>query len=359
MSNISFDNLGWLNLLWVALGVAGVGCFGIWRRRVALRRFAAVSLLPRLTPATGWVRPVTRLALIATALTGLVAALIGPRWGEETELLLRRNIDVMILLDVSRSMLARDIAPNRLERAKLAIRDDLLPALGGDRVGLMAFAGLPSLACPLTSDYGFFRLALDDVSTNSAPRGGTLIGDAIRKAGEMLAADQLDTHKLIVLITDGEDQESYPVEAAASVWKDQQIPIIALALGDPEQGARIPLPAKPGEKVGQSYLEYQGEVVHSKANFAALEQVARASEQGVFIAVGTSNFDLGDIYRRVVSAVRAGEEQEQRHVRQPSRYHPFAIAALLLVLLDSCLRDGPRRPAQTLLTRATPREAAA
>lgn len=359
MANVSFDSLSWLNLLWVVLGVVGVGLLGLWRRQVALRRFAATTLLPRLTPATGWLRPVTRLALVAAALTGVVAALIGPRWGEETELLLRRNIDVMILLDVSRSMLARDIAPNRLERAKLAIRDDLLPALGGDRVGLVAFAGVPSLACPLTSDYGFFRLALDDVSTNSAPRGGTLIGDAIRKAGELLAADQLDTHKLIVLITDGEDQESYPVEAAASVWKDHQVPIVALALGDPEQGARIPLPTKPGEKSGQTYLEYQGEVVHSKANFAALKQVARASDQGVFIAVGTSNFDLGDIYRRVVAAVRSGEEQEQRHVRQPSRYHPFAIAALLLVLLDSCLRDGPRRTSQALLKRVTPQEEAA
>lgn len=359
MSNLTFDNLRWLNLLWVVLGVAAVGVYGLWRRRRALLSFADAHLLGRLTPSGTWVRAAVRLGLIVTALIALVAAAIGPRWGEEEQLLLRRNIDVVVLLDVSRSMLARDIAPNRLERAKLAIRDDLLPALGGDRIGLMAFAGVASLVCPLTSDYGFFRLALDDVSTQSAGRGGTLIGDAVRKAGALFAEDRLDSHKIIILITDGGDQDSYPVEAAASVWNDQQIPIIALALGDPEQGARIPVPAKAGEKQSETFLEYGGEIVRSRADFATLEQMARASDPGVFVGVGTSNFDLGNIYRRVATAVRAGEEREQRHVRQPARFHAFAVAALVLVLLDSCLRDGPRRQPSAAAGRANPREEAA
>jgi Ca-activated chloride channel family protein len=355
MSSLTFDNLPWLNLLWAVLAVASVGLYGIWQRRRALRRFAALPLLPRLVPGVGWTRPLVRLGLIAGSLVALVAGLIGPRWGEETQMLPRRNIDVMILLDVSRSMLARDIAPNRLERAKLAIRDDLLPALGGDRIALLAFAGVPSLVCPLTSDYGFFRLALADVSIHSAPRGGTLIGDAIRKAGTLFEEDGLDTHRLIILITDGEDQDSYPVEAAAAIWKDQQVPVIALALGDSEQGARIPVPEESGEK----FLEYGGQVVRSKADFSALEQVARASDQGRFVAVGTSNFDLGDIYRRVATGMRLSEEREQRRVRQPPRYHIFAVAALALVLFDSCLRDGPRRTALTGGMGGKPREEAA
>lgn len=359
MSNLTFDNLQWLNLLWVVLGVAAVGVYGLWRRRRALHTFADMHLLGRLTPAGSWARVVVRLGLIVASLIVLVAAMIGPRWGEETQLLLRRNIDVMVLLDVSRSMLARDIAPSRLERAKLAIRDDLLPALGGDRIGLMAFAGVPSLVCPLTSDYGFFRLALDDVSTQSAGRGGTMIGDAVRKAGMLFEEDRLDSHKVIVLITDGGDQDSYPVEAAGNVWKDLQIPIIALALGDPEQGARIPVAAKPGDKQAETYLEYGGEVVRSRADFAVLEQMAKVSDRGVFVGVGTSNFDLGNIYRRVASAVRAGEEHEQRHVRQPPRYHAFAVAALLLVLLDSCLRDGERWPARMVAASGRRREEAA
>jgi Ca-activated chloride channel family protein len=341
MSTVTFDNLNWLHLLWAALGVALIGVYGVWRRQLALRRFAAVALLPRLTAGVSWTRALVRLALIVTGLMALVAALIGPRWGEQTQTLLRRNVDVMILLDVSRSMLARDIAPSRLERAKLAIRDDLLPSLGGDRVGLLAFAGTATLVCPLTSDYGFFRLALDDVNTHSTPRGGTLIGDAIRRAGGLFAEDKVESHRVILLITDGEDHESFPVEAAASVWKDAEIPLIALALGDPEQGARVP----EGEAAGDKYLEHQGEVVRSRADFSTLDQVAHASPQGVFVAVGTSNFDLGDIYSRVVKSIRVAEDREQRQVRQPLQAHPFVVLALLLVLVDSFLRDGRQRAA--------------
>ena len=350
MSDLTFDNLRWLNLLWVVLGAAGIGVYGVWRRRRALRIFADAQLLPRLTPPTGWLRPLARLTLVVLALAALVGGLIGPRWGEQTQTLLRRNVDVMVLLDVSRSMLARDIAPSRLERAKLAIRDDLLPALGGDRIGLITFAGVASRACPLTTDYGFFRLALDDVTTQSSPRGGTLIGDALRKAGERFAEDKLDSHKLIILITDGEDHESFPVEAAAGVWKDQQAPIIALALGDPQRGARIPVSGDRGEQ----YLTYGGEEVWSKADFAMLEKVAGASPQGLFVPAGTSNFDLGAIYSRVVRAMRLTEQAEAQRVQQPSHGHALAVLALLLVLVDSCLPDVPRRDrmARTAATRA-------
>jgi Ca-activated chloride channel family protein len=353
MTGLSFDDLRWLHLLWVVLAVGLVGLYGVARRRTALRRFAAAALLPRQTPPTGLARPLLRLWLVVVALAALVAALIGPRWGEQAQTLLRRNIDVLVLLDVSRSMLARDIAPNRLERAKLAIRDDLLPALGGDRIGLIAFAGVPTLVCPLTSDYGFFRLALDDVSPLSAPRGGTNIGDAIRKA-EAQFEHGLETHKIVILITDGEDHESYPLEAASNLWRDQQVPIVALALGDPEQGARIPVRNEQGE----SFLEYGGQIVRSRAAFSTLEQVARVSNQGVFVAVGTSNFDLGDIYRRVAAGVRAEEEQSQRRVRQPAQMHPFALAALLLVLMDSLLREGPAGVAVRAVRRAAQEEAA-
>jgi Ca-activated chloride channel family protein len=347
VSNLQFDSLRWLQLLWVVLAVAGVGVYGIWRRRRALRRFATAALLPHLAPPLGWARPLVRLLLIVLSLLCLVAAIIGPRWGEQEQKVARRNIDVMVLLDVSRSMLARDIAPSRLERAKLSIRDDLLPALGGDHVGLLPFAGVATLACPLTNDYGFFRLALNDVSTKSAPRGGTLIGDAIRKAAEGFP-EKLGSHRVILLITDGEDHESFPVEAAAAAWKDQGIPIVAVALGDEREGARIPVESERGE----TYLEHGGQVVWSKANFDELRQIAQAGGSSIFAAagrqnfipVGTRNFDLGEIYRDVIlPAIESQEQIEEQRVPLPSRYHPFAVAALLLLLAEALLRDGPAR----------------
>ena len=355
MRNVVFDDLRWLHLLWVVLLVGVAGVWGIWQRRRSLRVFADAGLLGRLTCPTSWIRGLSRLALILLTLVLLTAAIIHPRWGEREQTVMRRGIDVMVLLDVSRSMLARDIAPNRLERAKLSIRDDLLPALGGDRIGLITFAGAATLKCPLTHDYGFFRLALDDVSTNSSPRGGTLIGDAIRKAEECFQ-DSLDTHKVVLLITDGEDHESFPVEAAAALWKDMKVPVVAIALGDEREGARIPVKT-PG---GEEYLRYKGKVVWSRANFDDLRAIAAVSDLDAFVPVGTKNFDLGQIYRdRIVPAIQYEEQLETEKVPLPSQYHPFAVAALVVLLWESLLRDG-QRPADTLsLSQPDDREAAA
>jgi Ca-activated chloride channel family protein len=342
MNEIEFGQLGWLNLLWVVPAAVALGLYAIWQRRRALQRFAAARVLPRIAPPLGLTRPLVRLGLVALTLMLLVAAIIDPRWGVREQTVVRRGIDIMILLDVSRSMLARDISPSRLERAKIAIADDLLPRLGGDRVGLIAFAGVATLKCPLTNDYGFFRLALGEVSPESVPRGGSLIGDAIRMAAECFRTTKgPETHKVVLLITDGEDQESFPVEAATKLWDEQKVGVVAIALGDDREGARIPI-RSPG---GEGYAEYKGETVWTKADFAILRQVAAVSDSSgrTFIPVGTRNFDLGEIYRSViVPTVRGREQLETERVPLPSQYHLFAVAALACLLLDSFLRDTPR-----------------
>lgn len=354
MNELEFDDLRWLNLLWAVLAVAAAGLYGAWRRQQALRAFASVDLLPRIAAPAGWGRAFARIALVAGALTSITAALIGPRWGEREERIVRRGIDVLVLLDVSRSMLARDIAPNRLERAKLSIVDDLLPALGGDRIGLITFAGVAGLKCPLTSDYGFFRLAMDDVSTASSPRGGTLIGDAIRKAADAFD-DALQSHKIVLLITDGEDQESFPVEAARALWEDHEIPIVAVALGDEREGARIPVQTERGEE----YVTYKDEIVRSRANFDQLRQIAAASPLNKFVPAGTRDFDLGEIYRKViVPDVQLREQEETLRVPRPARQHLFAGAALALLFVESLVREGPRRGTAAAWLAPRQREAA-
>src|SRR5262249_42027197 len=149
--NLEFDHLRWLLYLVAAVIACGViGFYGLWQRRRAVRRFASPGVIGRLAPRQTWTGSLARLTLVVLSLGGIGAALLGPCWGERQQQVFRRGIDVMVVLDVSRSMLARDIAPNRLERAKTSIRDDLLPMLGGDRVGLIAFAGVPAIKCPLT-----------------------------------------------------------------------------------------------------------------------------------------------------------------------------------------------------------------
>jgi Ca-activated chloride channel family protein len=344
VSQFVFEDLRWLNLFWVVLAIAALGVYGVRQRRAGLVRFADVRLLPHLGPRVSWARALLRLACVATCLVLIVIAVLGPRWGESEAAVTRRGIDAMILLDVSRSMLARDLVPNRLERAKIALREDLLPALGGDRVGLIAFAGVPSLACPLTSDYGFFRLALEDVGPRSVARGGTAIGDALRKAADGLD-DKLDSYKLVILITDGEDHESYPVAAARALWAERRIPVVAIGLGDPSEGARVPVSGPEGE----TYLQHEGKTVWSRADFEQLRQIAAASTLNLFVPVGTKNFDLGEIYREsIVPFVEHRQHEEQTRIPLPSRYHGFAVAALGLLLVESFLREGRRRPARRL-----------
>lgn len=356
MNSVQWEFPQWLWLLWAVPGLIALGVYGLVQRRRGLRLLADARLLPAIAPRQSWMRDTARTALVGAALTLLVIALLGPRWGETTEKIFRRNIDVMVLLDVSRSMLARDIAPNRLERAKISIVDDLIPALAGDRVGVIAFAGMPRLVCPLTDDYGYLRLALDDVDTRSSPRGGTLIGDAIREAVKSFPR-QLDTQRVILLITDGEDQKSFPLEAAKAAWEDGQIPVVAVALGDEQEGARIPIPSESGTR----YLEYEGQTVWSRANFDVLRQVAAVSDLNAFVPVGTRNFDLGEIYRtRIVPGLRHRDQVQESVIQAPAQFHWFAGAALVLLFIHSFLREGGRPPTSVAAAalRSTAKEAA-
>lgn len=358
MPNVEFENLAYLNLAWVALGVATIAIIGVVLRRRGVRAFVSAGLLPRLTREQGWIAAGARVVLLTVALLLLVVAVMNPRWGETEREVVTRGIDVMVLLDVSKSMLARDVPPSRLEAARISLRDDLLPALGGDRVGLITFAGLATLKCPLTSDYGFVRLVLDDISTESVPRGGTRIGEAIRKAIESFD-DKLDTYRMILLITDGEDQDTFPIDAARDAWEQKQIPVIAVALGDEREGARIPVQTAQGER----YMEHDGQIVWSKANFDQLRQIAAVSGLGdtvsTFVPVGSRVFDLGAIYRRIVPGLRAVEQTERQKVERPSHYHWFALGALVLVLLDSFLRDAPAARLANGASVAAPRSKAA
>lgn len=349
---MDFDANNWFHLLWGAALAGALVLYSAWQRRRGLRTFADAHLLPRLAPRISVIRVFCKAMLLSGCLAALAFALAGPRWGEREQQVFRRGIDVMVVLDVSKSMLARDLAPNRLERAKLSLRDDLLPELGGDRIGLITFAGVPVLKCPLTNDYGFFRLVLDEVNTDSVPRGGSLIGDALRAAGDAFR-DKLDTHRIILLITDGEDHESYPIEAARELWEKKKIPVIAVALGDEREGARIPVRADGGER----YLEHQGQTVVSRADFTTLRRVVEASDPSGrgFLAVGTRNFDLGQVYRsRIAPFFTHKERLESEKVERPSQAHWFALAAMILLILDSILQDTVANPAAQMRETAFP-----
>jgi Ca-activated chloride channel family protein len=262
--------------------------------------------------------------------------LAGPHFGEYYEKIARRGVDCFICLDVSRSMLAEDVKPNRLERAKADIRD-LLAKLGGDRVGLIVFAGKPVVRVPLTNDDGFFRQSLDEVDVKSAPRGGTLIGDALRKAMESMPK-RADSDQAIVLITDGEDQESMPYEAAKNA-AEQGIKIFTVGLGDAAEGARIPVVDSAGKKL---YVKDEQGEHWSKVDQELLKKIALDSG-GAYIPAGTRAYDLGEVFEEHFSGLARGEETEkQLQKRNKEQYQLFLAFAIVLLAVERAIPRCPK-----------------
>jgi Ca-activated chloride channel family protein len=193
-----------LHLLWVVPLLAGIYIYAWHKRKAGLKLFIEAGLLDRIPVSVSYAKRFWKSVLVCLAAVFLIIGMARPAWNPKPETVERKGRDVVFLLDVSKSMLAEDLLPNRLERAKLAI-SDCIERLEGDRIALVVFAGTAAVKCPLTLDYGFFRMMLKDISTDSIVRGGTLIGDALRKVMTDVFDDQIKEYKDIILITDGEE----------------------------------------------------------------------------------------------------------------------------------------------------------
>src|SRR5436190_7123188 len=183
-----------------------------WRKRQQLAtQFIQARLLPALTVGISTARVKIRLASLVLAIIFIILALARPQWGFDWEPAKQRGLDIIMAIDTSKSMLAEDIAPNRLVRAKLAALD-LMQQARSDRLGLIAFAGSAFLQCPLTIDDAVFRQSVEALDVNIIPQGGTALAEAIEKA--LAAFNETDSYKALVLLTDGEDHDSGAIEAA-------------------------------------------------------------------------------------------------------------------------------------------------
>lgn len=230
--------------------------------------------------------------------------------------------------------MAEDLAPNRLERAKYAI-GDMVSRLEGDRVGLVVFAGTAALKCPLTLDYGFFNLMLEDVDINSIARGGTMIGDAVRKVLDEGFDDQEKKYKDLILITDGEDHDSFPVEAAEEAGR-RGVRLIAIGLGDENQGKRIPVTNEFGQK---SFLTYEGQEVWSKLDAGTLRKMANATPGGRYLNVATGTIDLGDVYSKLIAGEEKREIESLTIKLYEEKYQIFLFVALFMLLAEMVVSE--------------------
>ncbi|MHC4404982.1 MAG: vWA domain-containing protein [Planctomycetota bacterium] len=327
MSLDKWGNPSVLYGLWILPLVAGLLVYAYRKRRRAARQFADPAMVERLMPAFESPRPWVKGGLVLIGLALLITAGARPRFGVYFEKVSRRGVDLFVLLDVSRSMTAQDVAPSRLERAKSDIRD-LLGRLVGDRVGLIAFAGKPVVKVPLTTDHGFFRMVLDGIDTTSAPRGGTLIGDAIRKCLEAMP-ESYDRDQVAVLITDGEDQDSFPKEAAEQAAR-RKMKVFTVGLGDAEQGASVVVPGRPSRPH------------QSRLNERLLQEIALTTG-GAYIPAGTRAYDLGEVYEDHLAGLTRGEIEEEKRKRYRERFQLFVCFGVALLLVEMVI-PGYRRP---------------
>ncbi len=311
--------------LWLALAL-----FARSRRRRAAQSFVAAAMLPRIIPAESnggfWAKTILTGAAFAFALM----ALAQPRFGFTLEEVKSRGSDIYIMIDVSRSMLADDVPPSRLERAKADV-NGLVNRLRGERVGLIAFAGVAMVKCPLTTDYNFFRMALSDLSPNSVPKGGTAIGDAISKALDVLPKEN-EREQAILLITDGDDQNSSPLEAAAAA-AERSVTIFTVGLGDTAQGARIPMSDAPNH----AFMAYKGEQVWSKMDEKLLEEIALKTH-GTYVPARTRAYDLGELYASHLAKMRGGEGATEKRKRPLEQFQWFLAASVLCLIADLLIR---------------------
>lgn len=316
-------------MLWALPVLWALTVWGSARRRQAMERFATLNLFDTLIPSVSVVRRRIKTALTLTAAGALVIAMAGLRWGTQYEDVPSQGIDIMFVLDVSNSMLAEDVVPNRLQRAKLDIKE-MLDTLQGDRVGLVTFAGTSTLTCPLTLNYGSFCMALETVSPRSAPRGGTNIGDAVRHAADSFP-DKVVGHSAIVVISDGgETDESYADEASRRSFEEKGIRVFTVGLGDGSQGARIPI-SHDGQR---AYMKYQGKEVWTKLEPALLQSMAAVTNAAYF-----SNPDFRIVYDKIRSLVVPREFGTSRREMRNARFHWFAGLALVLLTVETLMTD--------------------
>jgi len=332
---MQFAKIHMLVWLW---GLIGFSFFLLWtykHRTKMLVKFAQDSLLKDIIACFDIKRVRTKNIVLLMVIFFGILALIRPQWGFQWQEVKRQGIDILVVIDTSKSMLTQDVKPNRLARTKFAVQD-LLKKLRGDRIGLIAFAGEPFLICPLTVDYGGFQINLNALDVETVPRGGTNIGKAIREA--IKDYDETSSkHKAIIVITDGDDLEGDPI-AAAQEAKKKGIKIYSVGIGSAE-GELIRMRNPQGELI---FLKDQsGNFVKSRLNEKLLREISLITG-GVYVKASGSQFGLDLIYDRELSKFQKREIEAKMEKKYFERFQiPLGIAALLLII-ETCLTTRKR-----------------
>jgi len=322
---MKFASPEFLKWLWLLLPLIAMVVFMHRQRTARLSELISARVWKTVISAYNPKRSRWRTALRLWALLGIGLALSRPQWGFHTEEVQQRGLEIIVVLDTSKSMLAADIKPNRLQQAQWAVRD-FVRHLKGDRIGLIAFAGSSFLQCPVTIDYAAFTMMLNDLYGGIIPRGGTAIGQALKTAMESFD-EKSEADRVIILITDGEDHEGDPLRVAKKLT-EKNIRLYSIGVGTPE-GELIPA----GN--GEGYLkDEQGRVVKSTINETLLEQLA-SETGGFYVRSAPGDFGLDRIYKLGISNLQRDEQETRLAKVYEERFGWFSAAALLLLLAEA------------------------
>jgi Ca-activated chloride channel homolog len=340
--------------LWLLAGLAACA-FLFWRyrqfeiqQRKTLVRFASMRLLDKLTASVSPARRKAKQVLFVLGVFCLFVALARPQAGYEWQETHRKGLELLFAVDTSKSMLAQDVKPDRLTRAKLAVHD-LVDKLDGDAVGLLAFAGNAFLQCPVTLDYDAFRESLDALDTKVIPRGGTDIAAAIREA-EAVFKTRTAAEKILVLISDGEDLGGESI-AAAKEAANNGVKIFAVGIGS-TTGELVPIPSENG---GTDFVrDTSGQLVKSHLDEATLKQIVEATG-GLYQPLGQQGEGLNEIYKQGLASFTR-HDLSSRQAKVPlEQFHWALLAALGCFMAEMLI--GTRRRVREAKTAPAPLKA--
>ena len=317
----------------VLAALPALALFARWvlvRRAAAMMRIGDPALVERLSASSQGMR-LARLALWFVGVALLVVGLARPQWGTEVEIVEQRGVQLMVALDVSRSMLLQDVKPSRLDRAKLEI-SDLISRLGGDTVGIVLFSGASFIQFPLTADYATARTYLNSASPGAITRQGTVIGEAIGTAMGGFN-DQRVSQKVIIVMTDGENHEGNPVEASRQAAAEGAV-VYTVGFGSPD-GSPVAAYDDQGNVIGQRQ-DAEGRPILSRIDEGALQRIAEAGGGRYFRAdaPGAMSGLLDEI-----DAFQDERFQSELSERKVERFQLFLIAGALSLFLAEVLTD--------------------
>jgi len=332
---IRFENIDFLYALILLPIIVGTFILGRHLKRKALTRFGDIHLIVKLFPDASDLKPIIKFVLLITSLVFFVLGMANLQVGTKIEEVKREGVDVMIALDVSRSMNADDIKPSRLERARQAV-SRLIDNLQNDRIALIAFAGDAYLQLPLTSDFSAAKLFLSTINTDIVPKQGTAIGAAIRLAMESYPPED-DLQKVLIVITDGENHEDDAIGAATEAAKEGVI-VHTIGMGTVE-GGPIPI-LRNGQRIDFAH-DKDGSVIVTKLDPGMLEQIA-ATANGKFILASGTDPDLTGLLDEI-GGMKKKEFGSKLFTDYESRFQYFFGAALLLLIIELILSGRKNR----------------